>query len=100
VDLRWLGAVVSIIALGAILPVLRTHLFYYWDDSAAYFLPNWRIVGEHLRQGSLPILSIDGWMGGDWAGEAQLGIWNPLVMANALLVSFIPDLAVSAILVK
>ena len=99
-DLRWLGAVAVVVALAAQLPVLRTRIFYFWDDSASYFLPTWHLIGERLRDGTFSLLDSDMWVGGNWVAEGQLGIFNPLVLANSLLVSFLPDLAVAALVVK
>jgi hypothetical protein len=100
VDLMPLVAVGLLVAVTAALPVIRTHLFYYWDDSAAVFLPSWYLIGEQLREGSFPLLNVDVWMGGNWAGEAQFGIWNPVLLANCVLVSLLPDLAIAAIIIK
>ena len=99
-DLRWLGAVTIVVALAAQLPVLRTRTFYFWDDSASYFLPTWHLIGERLRAGTFSLLDADMWVGGNWVAEGQLGIGNPLVLANSVLVSFLPDLAVAALVVK
>jgi hypothetical protein len=99
-EARALAAVAVAAALLALLPVLRNHLFYYWDDSAAAFLPSWYRLGELLRHGQWPMLQPQLWMGGNFAAEAQLGLWSPVVCANAVLVSLLPDLALGAVLLK
>ncbi|MET7420449.1 hypothetical protein [Dactylosporangium sp. NPDC005555] len=99
-DLVGLGVVAVIVAFAAQLPVLKTHLFYYYDDTSSVIIPGWRLIGEQLLQGRLPMLDVDTWLGGNFAGEAQFGLFNPLTMANAVLVALLPDLAVSAILIK
>jgi hypothetical protein len=99
-DLLVLAGLAAIVTLIAQVPVLHTHTFYYWDDSASVFLPTWHVIGDQLRAGHFPLLDVDMWMGGNWAGEAQLGIFNPLLLANALMVSLLPDMAVAAILIK
>jgi hypothetical protein len=99
-DLVTVAAVMAIVAVVAQFPVIRTHLFYDWDDSASVFMPGWRLIGEHLLHGSLPFLDTNGWMGGNFAGEAQLGIFNPITMANAVMVALLPDLAIAAVIVK
>lgn len=99
-DLIGLGVVAVIVAFAAQLPVLKTHLFYYYDDTSSVIIPGWRLIGEQLLQGRLPLLDVDTWLGGNFAGEAQFGLFNPLTMANALLVALLPDLAVAAILIK
>ncbi|MDG6100853.1 hypothetical protein PQF33_01900 [Dactylosporangium aurantiacum] len=95
-DLLGLG----VVAFAAQLPVLKTHLFYYYDDTSSVIIPGWRLIGEQLLQGRLPLLDVDTWLGGNFAGEAQFGLFNPLTMANAVLVALLPDLAVAAILIK
>ncbi|WP_327006788.1 YfhO family protein [Dactylosporangium sp. NBC_01737] len=99
-DLVGLAVVAVIVAFAAQLPVLKTHLFYYYDDTSSVIIPGWRLIGEQLLQGRLPMLDVDAWLGGNFAGEAQFGLFNPLTMANAVLVALLPDLAVAAILIK
>ncbi len=98
----WVGpvAVASTVVLLAQLPVLFTRSFYFWDDSAAQFLPTWYAVGMRLRDGELPLLDLDLWMGGNLAAEALFGLWNPVCMSVALLCSFMGDLAVAGLFVK
>lgn len=89
------------VALLAQLPFLRNRLFYAWDDSAAQFLPTWHYLGERLAAGDWPHpLSVDNWMGGNFAAEALFGQWNPVNLVNYLLVSRFDDLALAALLVK
>lgn len=99
-DLRALAIITVVTAFTAMVPVLRNRIFYYWDDSAALFLPTWRLFGEALKTGQIPLLRDDMWLAGDWIGEAQLGLFNPVVWVNALMTAYVPDLAVSAILIK
>jgi hypothetical protein len=95
-----LAAVCLVVAALAALPLLRNRIFYFWDDSAAAFLPGWRVIGEGLLSGDRRVLDPDLWMGGNLAAEAQLGLWNPVSLLNYLLVALLPDLAVAAAMVK
>src|SRR5437870_235966 len=102
---RWRGAgitigVMAVVAVLAQAPVLATTLFYYWDDSAAVLLPDWRMIGDQLWAWHWPTLMTDWWAGGNIAGEAMFGLWNPVSLANDMLVSLVPDLMVAATLVK
>ncbi|MEV4511757.1 hypothetical protein AB0K00_22630 [Dactylosporangium sp. NPDC049525] len=99
-DLMSLTVVAVVVAIAAQLPVLKTHLFYYEDDTAAVIVSGWRIIGEQLLEGRLPLLDIDTWLGGNFAGEAQFGLFNPLTMGNAVLVALLPNLAVATSLIK
>ncbi|MBP2475394.1 hypothetical protein JOF53_004266 [Crossiella equi] len=90
-----------LVALLAQVPLLHNPNFYFTDDSAAQFLPMWHRLGEQLLAGNWPpLLDTDGWMGGNLAAEALFGVWNPLNLANYLLVAGIDDLAVAAAVVK
>ena len=95
------AVVVLSVALLAQLPFLRNRLFYAWDDSAAQFLPTWHYLGDRLAAGDWPHpLSVDNWMGGNFAAEALFGQWNPVNLANYLLVAQFDDLALAGLLVK
>lgn len=99
--LVWPLATCALVALLALVPLINNRIFYYWDDSAAQFLPTWHHLGTLIRDGQWPpLLDVDAWMGGNYAAEALFGIYNPLYVANYVLVSLLPDLAVSALLVK
>ncbi|MGW5646493.1 GtrA family protein [Saccharopolyspora sp. NPDC003752] len=99
----WRGAVgvgAAVAVLGQV-PVLVNPSFYFWDDSAAQFLPMWHRLGERLLAGDWPLgLDVDSWMGGNLAAEALFGIWNPVHLLDFLLVVWIGDLAVGAAVVK
>lgn len=89
------------VALLAQLPFLRNRLFYAWDDSAAQFLPTWHYLGQRLAEGDWPHpLSVDNWMGGNFAAEALFGQWNPVNLVNYLVVARFDDLALAGLLVK
>lgn len=94
------GVLVTVAVL-AQLPLLGNRIFYYWDDSAVQFLPMWHHLGEVIANGGWPpVLDLESWMGGNLAAEALFGIYNPINVANYLLVAEMPDLAVAAALVK
>jgi hypothetical protein len=88
------------VALLAQLPVLRNRLFYFWDDSATEYLPQWYRIGEQLRAGHWPVLDPTMWMGGNHAAWMMMGLFNPVSLGNDVLVSLLPDLALAATLVK
>jgi hypothetical protein len=88
------------VALLAQIPAWRSGLFYMVDDSAAQFVPMWRHIGELLLSGNFPLLDVDTWAGGNLAGEALFGLWNPVNLLDYLLVTRFDDLAVAATVVK
>ncbi|WP_433273863.1 hypothetical protein ACQPZF_20185 [Actinosynnema sp. CS-041913] len=95
-----LGVCAAVVLIAQI-PYLRNRLFYVWDDSAVQFLPTWHHLGDRLLEGDWPpLLDLDNWMGGNFAAEALFGIWNPVNLANYVLVSRFDDLAVASVVVK
>jgi hypothetical protein len=88
------------VALLAQIPAWRSGLFYMVDDSAAQFVPMWRHIGELLLSGNFPLLDVDTWAGGNLAGEALFGLWNPVNLLDYMLVTRFDDLAVAATVVK
>lgn len=89
-----------LVALLAQLPLLHNPAIYFWDDSAAQFIPTWRYLGEQLRAGNFPLLLPEFWAGGNLAAEALFGLWNPVCLVVAVIVSLIPNLAIAATVVK
>ncbi|MEV0681998.1 hypothetical protein AB0I60_36295 [Actinosynnema sp. NPDC050436] len=93
--------VCAAVVLIAQIPFLRNRSFYAWDDSAVQFLPTWHSMGGRLLRGDWPpLLDVDNWMGGNFAAEALFGIWNPVNLANFVLVHQFDDLSVAALVVK
>ncbi|MFP5416661.1 MAG: hypothetical protein ACLGHZ_07250 [Actinomycetes bacterium] len=98
----WLPTLSLALVVGvlACLPLVAERAFYYWDDSAAAFAPTWRAIGLDLLSGTWPTLRPDLWMGGNWAAEAQFGLWNPVNLAGCVLVALVPHVAAAVTLVK
>lgn len=95
-----LGVCLAVVALAAI-PLAWNRIFYYWNDSATEFLPMWHHLGTVIAHGGWPpLLDVNAWMGGNIAAEALYGIYNPINIANYLMVAALPDLAIAAFLVK
>ena len=95
-----LGVCVAV-ALLAEVPLISNHIFYFWDDSAAQFLPTWYHLGQMVLGGNVPpMLDPDSWMGGNIAAEALFGIYNPVNVGNFVLVALLPDLVLAAVIVK
>ena len=93
-------ALTVVVGVLALFPLVGERAFYYWDDTAAAFAPTWHAIGLDLLAGTWPTLRPELWMGGNWAAEAQFGLWNPVNLAGAVFVALIPDLALAVTLVK
>ncbi|RVW00847.1 hypothetical protein [Rhodococcus spongiicola] len=89
-----------LVAAVAAIPLVSNRWFYYWDDSAAAFAPGWYTIGERLLSGSWPTLLPEMWAGGNITAEALYGTYNPVLLAESILVATVPDLAVGMTLVK
>ncbi|MGH3631240.1 MAG: hypothetical protein ACRDRL_27830 [Sciscionella sp.] len=93
-------AVCVAVGILAAIPLATNRDFYFWNDSAARFLPVWHHLGKVIAGGGWPpLLDVNMWMGGNIAAEAVYGIYNPINLLNYLMVSALPDLAVAAALV-
>lgn len=98
----WPLATCLLVALLAQLPPLVGAAdFYYVGDSSAQYLPTFYHLGQRLLDGHWPLLFDPGmWIGGNIAGAAVYGTWNPLNNLNFLLVAGLSDLTLAALLVK
>ncbi|WP_068149049.1 hypothetical protein [Rhodococcoides corynebacterioides] len=88
------------VVVTAAIPLLYDRWFFYWDDSAAAFTPGWRVIGQELLDGRWPALVPEMWAGGNVTAEALYGIYNPVLLAAAVVIALVPNLAVGITLVK
>jgi hypothetical protein len=88
------------VLVGALLPLARNHIFYFWDDSAGAAVPVWHRVAQSVLHGHFPLLNLDMWRGGDFAAEAATGMWNPVLVALMVAAHPIDNLAVGITLAK
>ncbi|WP_236830971.1 hypothetical protein [Blastococcus sp. KM273128] len=93
-----LGVGVTAWVVGAV-PFWRERLFYYVGDQYEQFAPLWHVFGQRLRAGEWVTMDPASWMGGNYAAEGLNGIWNPVSLANFVLVSYFDDLALAAAVV-
>lgn len=98
----WPVGVTALTLLYAMVPpFVGATSFYRRGDSASQFLPTWVHFGDLMRDGAWPpLMDPNSWHGGNYAAEALFGVYNPINALNWLVVSFIPNLDVSATLVK
>jgi Bacterial membrane protein YfhO len=81
------------------IPVLVNPMFYYIGDNPESFVPLWHHLGEQLRAGRWPVMDPAAWYGGNYAAEGEYSLWNPVQVANYVLVSFFDDLALACAVV-
>ncbi|WP_143467002.1 YfhO family protein [Lentzea kentuckyensis] len=91
---------VVLVLLGAIIPMYRNHIFYFWDDTAAAAVPVWQRVGEAFSEGRMPLLELDMWRGGNFAAEVATGMWNPVEVLLAVSTGWIDNIALGITIVK
>jgi hypothetical protein len=79
--LTWGVVTVVTVGLGYLLILLRNRSFFLVDDSESGAIPDWLYIGDQLHHGTLPILTPDAWMAGNWTVEGQNSLWNPVQLA-------------------
>ncbi|WP_072689185.1 hypothetical protein [Rhodococcus marinonascens] len=98
---EWLvaaGVAVSA-TLIAIVPRLIYNRFYYGGDMLESFVPSWHRIGTELLAGHWLTVNPDAWIGGNYAGEAAYGLYNPVNLANYMLTAKFEDLSVAAFVI-
>ncbi|MEV0947183.1 hypothetical protein [Rhodococcus sp. NPDC049939] len=98
---EWLvvaGVAVSA-TLIAIVPRLVYNRFYYGGDMLESFVPSWHRIGTELLAGRWLTVNPDAWIGGNYAGEAAYGLYNPVNLANYMLTAKFEDLSVAAFVI-
>ncbi|MBY6437304.1 hypothetical protein HQ602_13035 [Rhodococcus kroppenstedtii] len=100
---RWdvlVGVLAAVTVVGlATLAQWRGTLFFYVGDMYEQFAPLWHVFGSQLRSGQWVAMDPAAWMGGNYAAEALNGIWNPVNLANFVLVSYFDNLSLAAFVV-
>ena len=79
--LSWGVVTAAAVGVGYLLILLRNRRFFLQDDSEIGAVPDWLYIGDLLHRGTLPILTPDAWMAGNWTVEGQSGLWNPVQLA-------------------
>lgn len=82
------------------LPLLLVPNFYYIDDTAGGAYGQWYELGEQLRAGKWPMLSLESWMAGNHIAEGQWGLFNPVIWLIGLITTVAPQTHVVAAGVK
>jgi hypothetical protein len=95
-----MAVMLMIVGAIAVLPMIRNHIFYFWDDSAAAAVPVWRRMAEVVLAGNFPLLELDMWRGGNFAAEAAIGMWNPVALGLAIVTYPIDNMALAITIVK
>ncbi len=90
----------AVVAVAAMLPLIRNHIFYLWDDTAGAGLPNWLQMAQSISGGQIPLLQLDMWRGGNFAGEGVGGVWNPAILLAAMFTYSIDNMAIAIALAK
>jgi hypothetical protein len=88
--------VTATVLVGHLVVLAHNRRFFYQDDAANYFHPMWQDIGRRLRDGSFPVLAPEHWMAGNYVIEAQVGLWNPVLLALQALAPSVSRLAVLA----
>ncbi len=96
---RWGGITVLGVILGYVAVLLADARHFFTDDTESQYTPLWVMLGNHLREGSLPVLIPEQWMTGNYTME-EAGLFNPPQLLIDLIAPSVDNLAVYATLVK
>jgi hypothetical protein len=91
--------IVSLFLLGVFLgymPLLFNARFYFLDDMQHQYMPVFYNIGRCLRLGEFPFFSLTNWLGGNFLGEQQFGLLNPVSLLSYFILPSIPSLAAGA----
>lgn len=83
----------------SVLVKLAWREFAFFGDNAESFLPLWHMYGTALRAGESFLFDPNGWGAGNVVGEAAYGLFNPVTIVNAVLISFTDRISVAAFVV-
>jgi hypothetical protein len=86
-------------ALIGVIPQWRGNFFYYVGDNVESFIPRWHMVGAALRHGQWLGFDPSSWAGGNVVGEAAYGVFNPVTLANAAVISMFDNLSLAGFFV-
>jgi hypothetical protein len=92
-------AAAGLIIVLALLPLIWSPTFYYFDDTAGGAYGQWYELGRQLLTGHWPLLNPSAWMAGNYTVE-QFGLFNPIVLVISLGTQVASNAAVLATIVK
>jgi hypothetical protein len=96
-----MALVAVITGLVGLWPLVWDHRFYYIGDQVESFGPLWVLLGRYVEGNSqIPLMDPLAWAGGNFAGEAAAGVWNPASWATWFIASGIDNLALAGAVVS
>ncbi|ACQ79437.1 conserved hypothetical protein [Beutenbergia cavernae DSM 12333] len=87
-------------AIGVVIPLRGNWSFYNWDDTAGAAIGVWHRVAEQYLAGTIPMLQLDMWRGGNFTAEAATGMWNPVMVALMIAIHPVDDLSLGITIAK
>ncbi|WP_179377654.1 hypothetical protein [Rhodococcus sp. ACS1] len=98
---EWAVALAVAVAAAAVATVPRIvyDRFYYGGDMLESFVPSWHRIGGELLAGRWLAVNPDAWIGGNYAGEAAYGLYNPVNLANYMLAAKFENLSVASFVI-
>lgn len=99
-DIVWASIVGAVVLIAGLVPVAFNREFYFFADTPDGAFGQWYELGQQLLTGNWPLMNPAAWMAGNYAAEGQWGLWNPLVLGLAMLITVIPSAVVGATLFK
>lgn len=99
---RWVDPVLvaTVTLLGVGITALVNPRFYFYDDTQSGSAGNFYHLGTRLRAGDFSVLDLQIWSSGNILLEGQWGVFNPVMLALALLATVMPNLGLFLTTVK
>lgn len=94
------GLVGATVLLASLIPLVFNPQFYFFADTPDGAFGQWYELGQQLVAGHWPLMNPAAWMAGDYVAEGQWGLWNPLILGLAMLMTAIPSAVVGATIFK
>lgn len=99
---RWLWGSITVlmVAAGYVTVLSVNDRFFYMDDTESGAIPNWIYLGRILRTGTMPSLTPEQWMAGNYPVEGQGGLWNPVQIAINMIAPSVDNMVLFATATK
>ncbi|NLP83912.1 YfhO family protein [Microbacterium sp. CFH 90308] len=95
----WLLACAATVLI-ALVRVVVTTRYFFWDDTQLGAYGQWYGLGSRLLSGSWTMLDPGAWQGGNYLAEGQWGLLSPLAWVIAVGSHAVPNAVVYATVVK
>jgi hypothetical protein len=98
IDKKWLLITAACSVFAILVPHWISPGYYFDDDVRHCYMPQIYEIGTHLSRGELSFLSLRSAYAGNFLGEGQLALFNPVSLVLYLSMAHVNDLGVAALI--